>query len=93
MIQVISLKAAEEAVSGLSKMQEIVCPLFADVALYDTREQNWESVHGKQETEGCGHEKERKDVLQLTADVPAVKRSLMMFPMKRIEPLVKKAAN
>jgi hypothetical protein len=92
-VQVISLEMPEEAIVRLSEMQEVVGPLFSDVALHDTRKQGWEGVHGKQKTARRGHQKERQDILQLAADVPAVKRSLMVFPVKRVEPLVKKSAN
>src|SRR5260370_27825600 len=93
MIQVISLEVPEVAIAGLSEMQEIVDPLLADIALHHTSEQARQRINGEQETEGSGDYKERQDILQLATDVPAVKRSLMVFPMKRVEPLVKKAAN
>ena len=93
MIQMVALEMPEEAIAKLSEMQEIMCPLLTDIALNDTRKQGGQGVYGKQETQRCGHEKERQDILQLAADVPAVKGSLMVFPMKRVEPLVKKATN
>jgi hypothetical protein len=93
MVQVISLEKPKVAIARLSEMQVIVEPLFADVALHDARKQGGQSIHGEQETQGCGHGKERQNILQLATDVPAVKRSLMVFPMKRVEALVKKAAN
>src|SRR5260370_5028997 len=93
MIQMVTLEMPEEAIAKLSVMQEIVCPLLADIALNDTRKQSGQGVNGKQETEGRGHEKKRQDIFQLTADVPAVKGSLMLFPLKRGEPLVYKTAN
>jgi hypothetical protein len=93
MIQMIALEVPEVAIARLSEMQEIMEPLFADIALDDTGKQGGERVNGKEEAEGGGYCKERQDILQLAADVPAVKRPLMVFPMKRVEPLVKKAAN
>jgi hypothetical protein len=93
MIQMISLEMPEVAIARLSEMQEVVEPFFADIALHDTRKQGGQSIYGEQETQGRGHGKERQDIPQLTTDVPAVKRSLMVFPMKRVESLVKKAAN
>ena len=93
MTQMVALEMPEEAIAKLSEVQEIVCPLLPDIALNDTRKQGGQGVYGKQETQRCGYEKERQDILQLTTDVPAVKGSLVVFPMKRIEPLVKKAAN
>ena len=93
MIQVISLEMAEQGIAKLSEMQEIVEPLFANIALHDAREEGGECVDGKEETEGRGDKKKRQDVLELAADMPAVKRPLMVFPMKRVEPLVKEAAN
>jgi len=93
MVQVVSLEMPEEPKPRLSEMQEIMEPLFADIALHDTRKQGGESEHGKEEAKRGGHKKERQDILQFTADVPAVKGSLMMFPMERVEPLMKKAAN
>ncbi len=93
MIQMVALEMPQKATAKLSEMQEIVYPLLADVALNDTRKQGGQGINGKKETEGRGHEKERQDILQLTADVPTIKRPLMVFPMKRVEPLVKKATN
>jgi hypothetical protein len=93
MIQMVPLEMPEVAIAKRSEMQEIVEPLFADIALHDTRKQGGQGIYGEQETQGRGHGKERQDILQLTTDMPAVKRSLMVFPMKWVEPLVKKAAN
>src|SRR5713226_4598883 len=93
MVQVISLEMPEIAIAKLSEMHEIVEPLFADVALHDTRKQDGQCMRGEQETQGRGHCKERQDILQLATDVPAVKGSLMVFPMKGVEPLMEKAAN
>jgi hypothetical protein len=93
MIEMISLEMPEERNARLSEMQEIMEPLFTDIALHDTGKQGGESEHGKKKAEGRGHGKERQDILQFTADVPAVEGPLMMFPMKRVEPFVKKAAN
>jgi len=92
-VQVISLEMPEEAIARLSEMQEIVGPLFSDITLHHTRKQSREGVHGKQETEWRGYEKEWQDIFELTTNMPAVKRSLMVFPVKRVEPLVKKSAN
>jgi hypothetical protein len=92
-VQVISLEMPEEAIARLSEMQEIVGPLFSDITLHHTRKQGWEGVHRKQETEGRGYEKEGQDIFEFTTNMPAVKRSLMVFPVKRVEPLVKKPAN
>ena len=36
-VQVISLEMPEEAIARLSKMQEIVGPLFSDITLHHTR--------------------------------------------------------
>src|SRR5260370_31300080 len=93
MIEMVSLEMPEVAIARPSEMQEIVEPLFADVTLHDTGEQAGQGIHGEQETQGRGDYKERQDILELTTDVPAVKKSLMVFPMKRVEPLMKKAAN
>jgi hypothetical protein len=92
-VQMISFQMPEERNPGLSEMQEIMKPLFADIALDDTGEQGGQGVHRKQETERCGHKEERQDILQLAADVPAVKGSFMVFPVKRVEALMKKTAN
>src|SRR5467141_1411466 len=93
MIQMVLLEMAEVAITKLSEVQEIMEPLFTDIALDDSRKQGGQGIYGEQETQGRGHRKERQDILQLTADVPAVKRTLMVFPMKRVKPLMKKAAN
>jgi len=93
MIQMISLEITEEGNPGLAEMQEIVEPLFPDIALNDTRKQGRESINRKEEAEGRGHCEERQDILQFTADVPAVKRPFMVLPMKRVKALMKKAAN
>jgi hypothetical protein len=93
MVQMISLEMPEERNSGLSEMQKIMQPLFADIAFDDTCKEGRECVRGKEEAARRGHKKERQDILQFTADVPAVKRPFMVFPVKRVEPLMKKAAN
>src|SRR3989440_4573544 len=92
MVQVISLEMSEVAISKLSEVQEIVQPLFSNIALHNACKQSREGVHGKQETEWRGYEKDGQDIFELTANMPAVKRSLMVFPVKRVEPLVKKSA-
>src|SRR5260370_42392138 len=73
-IQMVSLEMPEVAITRLSEMQEIVSPLFADIALHETRQQARQGVNGKQETQRRGDHKERQDILQLAADLPAVKR-------------------
>src|SRR5258708_6971605 len=78
MIQMISLEITEERNPGLSEVQEIVEPLFPDIALYNTREQARQGVNRKQETQGRGHRKERQDIPQLTTDMPTVKRPFMV---------------
>src|SRR5260370_3933894 len=93
MIQMVALEMPEKAIARLSEMQEIVCPLLADVALNDTRKQGGQGITGKKETEGRGHEKERQAILQLTADLQTVKSPLMVFPLKRAQRLLKKAAH
>src|SRR5260370_8251084 len=87
MVQVVSLEMPEEPKPRLSEMQVIMEPLFADIALDDTRKQGGESEHGKEEAKRRGHKKKRQDILQFTADVPAVKGSLILFPMERVHPL------
>jgi hypothetical protein len=93
MVQMIPFQMPEERNPGLSEMQEIMEPLFADIALHDTGEQGGQGAHRKQETQRCGHKEERQDILQLAADVPAIKGSFMVFPVKRVEALMKKTAN
>ncbi len=78
---------SEVAIAKPSEVQKIVQPLFSNIALHHACKQSREGVHGKQKTEWRGDEKQRQDILQLTTDVPAVKRSLMVFPMKRVKPL------
>jgi hypothetical protein len=92
-VQVISLEMSEVAISKLSEVQEIVQPLFSNIALHHASKQSREGIHGKQKTEWRGYEKEGQDIFEFTTNMPAVKRSLMVFPMKRVEPLVKKSAN
>jgi len=89
----VPLKMPEVVIARLSEMQEIVEPLFADIALHNARKQGGQGIYGEQKTQGRRHCKERQDIPQLTTNMPAVKRSLMVFPMKRVESLVKKAAN
>jgi len=79
MIQMVLLEMAEVAITKFSEMQEIMEPLFTDIALDDSRKQGGQGIYGEQETQGRGHRKERQDILQLAADVPAVKGSLMVF--------------
>src|SRR5258708_12554869 len=84
---------SEVAISKLSEVQEIVEPLFSNIALHHASKQSREGIHGKQKTEWRGYEKEGQDIFEFTTNMPAVKRSLMVFPMKRVEPLGKKSAN
>jgi hypothetical protein len=51
MIQMIALEMPEVAIAGLSEMQEIVEPFFADIALHDTGEQGRERVNRKEKAE------------------------------------------
>jgi len=88
----VPLKMPEVVIARLSEMQKIVEPLFADIALHNARKQGGQGIYGEQKTQGRRHCKERQDIPQLPTNMPAVKRSLMVFPMKRVESLVKKAA-
>src|SRR5260370_36631565 len=69
MVQVGSLEMPEEPKPRLSEMQVIMEPLFADIALDDTRKQGGATENGKAEAKRLGHKKEREDSLQLPADV------------------------
>src|ERR1700730_5552955 len=71
-------------------MQRIVQPLFANVALHDTDEHDRHGIDGKQKADGRCHEKQRQNVLELTADVPSIEWPYTMNPMERIEPLMHK---
>src|ERR1700724_1976522 len=71
-------------------MQRIVQPLFATVALHDTDEHDRHGIDRKQKADGRCHEKQRQNVLELTADVPSIEWPYMMIPMERIEPLMQK---
>ena len=93
MTKMISFDVPEQTIAKLSEMEEVAGPFPTDTALDDTREQRGERGHGKEETEGHGHEKQRQDILQLATDVPSVKGAFMVLPVKRVEPLVKKAPN
>src|SRR5258706_1747079 len=92
-VQVIFLHPPKEGEPGIRKMQRIVKPLFADVALYDTGEYDGRCIDGKQKAGGRGNEKQRQNILQLTADVPSIEWPHVMIPMERIEPLVQKSAD
>jgi hypothetical protein len=56
MIQVILLHAAKKGESGIREVQSVVQPLFADVALYYSGEQDGHCVNRKEEADGCGDE-------------------------------------
>src|ERR1700693_5413101 len=74
-------------------MQRIVQPLFADVAQYDAGKHDGQGIDGKQKADGRGHEKQRQNVLQLTADVTSIEGPLVMIPVERIKPLMQKPAD
>ena len=93
MVKMIPLEMPEEAIAELSEMQEIVSPLFNHVALHDTRQQRGKRVCGKQTTEQRRRDKQRQNIFQFAADVPAVKRPLMVFPVKRVESFVQESAD
>ena len=93
MIQMIPAQMPQVGIARLSEMEVVVGPLFADVALHHTGKQSRRRIDREQEADRRGDEEERQDVLQFATDVPAVEGPLMMLPMKRIEPLVEKAAN
>ena len=93
MVQVIFLYPPKEGESGIRKMQSVVQPLFADVALYDTGEYDGRGIDGKQKADGRGNEKQRKNVVKLAADVHSIERPQVMIPVERIEPLMQKPAD
>jgi hypothetical protein len=74
-------------------MQRIVQPLFANVALYDTGEYDRRGIDGKQKADRHRNEKQRQNVLQLTADVASIEWPLVMIPVERIESLMQKPAD
>ena len=83
--QKITAKELDEKISAqLSQIDE---------QKHNARKQGGQGIYREQKTQGRRHCKERQDIPQLTTNIPAVKRSLMVFPMKRVESLVKKAAN
>lgn len=43
-VQMIPLDMPEEAIAGLPEMQEVVRPLFTDIALHDARQKGRERV-------------------------------------------------
>ena len=67
MVQVIFLHASKEGEPGIRKMQRVVQPLFADVALYDPSEHEGHAIDGKQKADGCCNEK-------TTAECPSAHR-------------------
>jgi hypothetical protein len=92
-VQVISLHPPEEGESGIRKMQRVVQPLFADVALYHTSQYDGRGIDGKQKADGSGNEKQRQNVLQFAADVTSIEWPLVMIPVEGIEPLMQKPAD
>src|SRR5258708_20072472 len=92
-VQVIFLHPPKQGEPGIRKMQRVVQPLFADVALYHTGEYGLRAVDGKQKTDRSRNEKQRQNVLQLTADVVSVEWVLVMVPVERIDPIIHKPAH
>ena len=90
MVQVIFLDAPKERESGIREVQRVVQPFFADIALYNPGEQDGQRVNRKEEADRDGDEKQRQNVFQFTADVPAVEWPHVMIPVERVEPLMKK---
>src|SRR6266852_5513081 len=89
-VQVIFFHPPKEGEPGIRKVQRVVQPFFADVALYDIGEHNGRSIDWKQKADGRCNEKQRQNVLQLTADVPSIEWPHVMIPVERIEPLMQK---
>src|SRR5260370_39965953 len=77
MVQVISLEMSEVAISKLSEVQEIVQPLFANIALHDACKQSSEGVHVKQETEWRGYVNKGQDNFYLSTIHTAVTQALL----------------
>src|SRR4029077_11934046 len=82
-VQVIFLHPPEEGEPGIRKMQRVVQPLFADVALYHTGEYDRCGIDGKQKADRHCNEKQRQNVFQLTADVPSIEWPHVMIPVER----------
>src|SRR6266446_1831529 len=92
-VQVVFLHPPKQGEPGIRKMQRIVQPLFADVALYDTGEYDGRGIDGKQKADGHCNEEQRQNVFKLAADMHSIERPHVMFPVERIEPLVQKPAD
>src|SRR6266853_746715 len=80
-VQVIFLHPPKEREPGIRKMQRVMQPLFADVALYDTGEYDGRGIDGKQKADGRCNEKQRQNVFKLAADVPSIGRPHVMLPV------------
>jgi len=87
-VQVVFLQAPKEGEPGIRKVQRVVQPFFADVALHNTCKHDGRGVNRKQKTDRGCDEKQRKYVPQFTADVPSIERPHMVIPVERIEPLM-----
>jgi len=93
MVQMVFFQAAKERKSGIGEVQGIVQPFFDDIALYDAGEQYGRSVKWEHKAGGGGDKKQRENIRQSTADVPAIEGPRVMIPVKGIKPLVEETAN
>src|ERR1700730_10532792 len=74
-------------------MQRVVQPFFGDIALYDAGEQDGRGVKRKEKTSRGSEKKQRQNIFQLTADVPAVEWPHVMIRVKRIQAFVQEPAD
>jgi hypothetical protein len=89
----IFLHPPEEGKPGIGKVQRVVQPFFADVALYDTGEYDRRGMHGKNKADRGRDKKQRKNVLQFSADVLSIEWAHMMIPVEWIEPFVQESSD
>jgi hypothetical protein len=91
MVKVVALHSPEQGVPKVVEVSRVVDPLFRDVALYDSGEQHWRSINWEHKAQWCCCKEKRQEIPQSAADMRAIKGPLMMLPMERVQPCVRKA--
>src|SRR5258708_28666299 len=88
MVKVIFLDAPEKRKPRIREVQRVVQPFFSDIALHNAGEHDRRGINREEKAYRGRNKKQRQNIFQFTANVTAIKRSLVMIPMERIEPLM-----
>ena len=92
-VKMIFFHPPEERKPGIGKVQRVVQPLFASIALYCAGEHHRRGINGKQKADGSCDNKQRQNVFQSATDVTSIEWTRMVIPMERVKPLMQKRSN